>query len=233
MFDHVGRSSDPGARARTAKSVALTSVLALVVAGAAVMATWIFVVEPRMADPEPQQWVEMIDPVQDLDPGAPPAPPIQRGSSESEPEDPPENRAYNVLPARSVSVGRAAGTGTSATGVVTGSLTGSAVSAGTATGGAGQRGPRIVHQRELEVRSRVQPAFPLVARRIGLTHGRCLATLKIDERGRVDEVLVDQCQAAFHGETIRALKQWRFAPYRVEGQASSAQTRIAITYTLR
>lgn len=234
MFDHVGRTSDPDARARTVQSVGLTSLLGVIAATLVVAATWIFVVEPLALEPEPRQWVEMVELPGDAEPGPPPAASVRKG--EATPElsqvvEPLENRAYNVLPSRPRIAGSPRGAGQTPGGSATGTGTGTPLGSGTDGGGGG--GPQIVHQSELQVRSRVSPYFPEVAKRIGLTYGRCLATVYIDERGRVSEVTVDQCPAAFHGETIRSLSRWRFQPYRVAGMATPAQTRIAVTYTMK
>ena len=60
----------------------------------------------------------------------------------------------------------------------------------------------------------VQPTFPRVAARNGVTEGSVTAKLYIDTSGKVTQVDIISAtpRKTFDGEVINATKQWKYAP---------------------
>ncbi len=100
-------------------------------------------------------------------------------------------------------------------------------------GGSGTgAGPVVIHQ-DLTVRRRVQPAYPSAAAGLGLGDQRCVAQVHLDATGRPDHVAVEGCPRVFHDAVIESLSRWRWYPWRVEGRAVPATTRIAVVFQQR
>lgn len=82
---------------------------------------------------------------------------------------------------------------------------------------------RILHQ--------VSPVYPALAR---MTHvqGTVVLMMTIDERGIPTEVQMLEGHPVFREEALRAARQWRFEPARLEGRPTPASFRLTLNFRL-
>lgn len=100
-------------------------------------------------------------------------------------------------------------------------------------------GPEAVHWSQVKVKKQVQPRYPEEVREEARkrksevpTIVTCKARIFIDEEGKPTEVRIESCPEAFHEATGTALMQWRFYPFKVDGQEAPAQFVLSIRYSL-
>ncbi len=88
------------------------------------------------------------------------------------------------------------------------------------------RGVGIVH--------RVQPVYPLLARRRGL-QGRVVLLVTVMPDGRVGRIVVAGSSGyrILDGAAVRAIRQWRFRPALREGVRIRSEIRIPVRFSLR
>ena len=84
----------------------------------------------------------------------------------------------------------------------------------------------------LDILRKVDPAYPPMARAAHL-QGTVVLQMTIDARGVPTEVQVLAGPPAFREEALRAARQWRFEPARVNGQAVPASFRLTLNFRLR
>lgn len=78
-----------------------------------------------------------------------------------------------------------------------------------------------------------QPQYPVALSMEGITRGRALVSASIDATGRVTDTLVlAYTNDRFAHNAVDVLKDWRFAPARLDGEAVPVQTEILFDYTL-
>lgn len=78
------------------------------------------------------------------------------------------------------------------------------------------------------------PAYPLMARRRE-EEGRVLLKVKVDERGQVETVQINQSSGSLllDEAALQAVSQWRFKPASQAGKAVSAWVKVPIVFRLR
>ena len=84
----------------------------------------------------------------------------------------------------------------------------------------------------LDILRKVDPAYPPMARAAHL-QGTVVLLMTIDALGVPTEVQVLAGPPAFREEALRAARQWRFEPARVNGQAVPASFRLTLNFRLR
>lgn len=78
-----------------------------------------------------------------------------------------------------------------------------------------------------------QPQFPAALTAEGITRGRALVAISIDETGRVKDMLpLAYSNIRFARASMEALQDWRFTPAQVDGQPVPVQTEMSFDYTL-
>jgi TonB family protein len=92
-----------------------------------------------------------------------------------------------------------------------------------AVGAAVNAGARLIH--------RVAPEYPAEAREQNL-QGTVVLVVDIESDGTVGEIGVASGDPILAGAAMKAVKQWRYQPYSVNGQPVERQTRISIKFTL-
>lgn len=234
MFDYVGRSLDPEGNRRRALSAGITAAGVAGTIGAVLgVAAWTATQVSRDPPPiivslfEPDMADQPIGPA----PAAPKATrPAQGGSDDVGPVslDSPTTDVSDDSPPPSDTPPGAPGTepgdgGDGPPGTADGEGDGDGV-------GSGNDGAIVLHHSRLVERRRVLPVWPREAQTQGITVARCVIDVRIDSEGHPVDVSIVACPDAFHTETRRALMGWRWAPPRVNGERTSAHTRIVVTF---
>ena len=98
--------------------------------------------------------------------------------------------------------------------------------------GGGGGGTVAVHHLDLVVRTRVTPRFPEAARAFARPEERCVVVVEVDEAGVPADVSAPACPVVFRGAAIEAARQWRWAPYLVNGVPSRAQFKLEFVFRL-
>ena len=233
MFDSIGHIRDEEARKRRAKAWGITTCIAFVGFGLGYALT-----------PTVQLALETVEPVErvvcltcDYDPGevievAPPPPSTgQEGGGEVDQTDEMDQRVVYTVPTNNT--------------IVNSAPTGKGDKIGPGTGQGGKdpgpgcdgencgdgNGPQTLHHTQLEILDRIQPRYPTEAKRRRMGDERCLAKLKINERGRVYDVQVEDCPSVFHRATQEALMTWTFKPVTTSvGTRVEARTTVGVTF---
>jgi periplasmic protein TonB len=81
----------------------------------------------------------------------------------------------------------------------------------------------LVHQ--------VQPKYPMPAK-ISHVHGEVVLRAIIAKDGTIDSLRVISGHPLLTGAAIDAVKQWRYRPYMLNGQAIEVETQIIVNFTL-
>jgi outer membrane biosynthesis protein TonB len=247
MFETIGRDVDDEANRRKAQSVLLSLAGMAAVTGFVLGLTAYTAVDRVL---EPPVDVEMFDLVlvepdsAPALPGLPPPPPAAAKAEvetpvDTEPEPDPDTTpetltepVTEVIQTASRPMGKDGGVdGGDPDGEDGGKHGG--VPGGTGDGDGGGADPRVFHHSELQPKKRVQPDYPEGARALSLGDQRCKAVVTIDEEGVPTSVVVQDCPTVFHTATKEALFKWRWYAPKDGRRKVSAQTVIAITYTLR
>jgi protein TonB len=86
-------------------------------------------------------------------------------------------------------------------------------------------GPRFV--------KRVQPTYPLFARRAG-KEGRVVLKLSIDEEGKLMEIeVVESAGNGFDDSAVKALKRSSFRPAMINGSPIKSRTKLPVRFVLK
>lgn len=91
---------------------------------------------------------------------------------------------------------------------------------------------RTVHSSEVQVKTRIQPKYPMAAKDLNLGDVVCKVRIFIDPKGIPERLEFLSCPAVFQGETTEALLKWRFYPLKHGGQPVAAQFVVSIKYVL-
>ncbi len=90
--------------------------------------------------------------------------------------------------------------------------------------GAGD-GPRFLHK--------AMPRYPRLARELG-KEGTVLLRLTIDERGSLTHVeVLKRAGSGFDEEAVRAARDSRFSPARINGKAVACRAQLPVRFVLR
>jgi len=90
----------------------------------------------------------------------------------------------------------------------------------------------MVHYSQLEFRTKIIPTFPRAAKKLGLTSEDCQVRVRVNAKGRPEDISILSCPAVFHEELLRAASKWRFYPATSGGQPVSATTVIPVQFRL-
>lgn len=242
MFDNVGTHNDEEATKRSFLSLLLTS--CLVGAGAAftVAVTTYQVVDTlgheETVDDGPIVMAELDRDEIDV-PDLPPPPAVAaKGIADAPEQDAPEEAPEDVAPLEPVKdeivdqgpvKGIAEGVdGGDPKSTFLGPPGGTCRENCGPVGGTGEGEPLVFHHTDLQVRKRVQPRYPQSAQ--GLGEQRCIARVKMDQKGIPYDVRVDGCATSLHEATRDALLKWRWYPPKRNKQRVRASTRISVVY---
>lgn len=91
---------------------------------------------------------------------------------------------------------------------------------------------RFIDTNAVRILRQVNPIYPALAR---MTHiqGPVVLMMTIDQAGVPTDVQVLEGHPVFREEAIRAARQWRFEPARVEGRPVPASFRLTLNFRLR
>jgi protein TonB len=103
-----------------------------------------------------------------------------------------------------------------------------------ASSGGGGTGPsqiRFIDTNAVRILHQVNPVYPALAR---MTHvqGPVVLMMTIDQAGVPTDVQVLEGHPVFREEAVRAARQWRFEPARVEGRPVPASFRLTLNFRL-
>jgi len=84
----------------------------------------------------------------------------------------------------------------------------------------------------LEVVRKVEPSYPTLAR-LSRIQGTVVLLMTVDEAGLPTQVQVLEGHAALQDAAVRAARQWRFVPARLEGRPVVASFRLTLKFALR
>jgi periplasmic protein TonB len=97
----------------------------------------------------------------------------------------------------------------------------------------GQVPPRVGGQvKEPRLVSVVKPVYPAIARQ-GLVEGDVVVETEIDATGKVTRMKVLSGPALLHQAAMNALRNWRYEPAMLDGQALAVQMRVTVKFHLR
>jgi len=76
-----------------------------------------------------------------------------------------------------------------------------------------------------------QPVYPAIARSARLS-GTVVLNAKISKSGTIEDLTVQSGPAMLTGAAIDAVKQWRYKPYMLNGEATEVSTQITVNFNL-
>ena len=79
--------------------------------------------------------------------------------------------------------------------------------------------------------SKVQPVYPAIARSARLS-GTVVLSAKISKTGAIQDLSVISGPAMLQGAAIDAVKQWRYKPYLLNGEATEVNTTVTVNFNL-
>ncbi len=89
------------------------------------------------------------------------------------------------------------------------------------------------NNRDLQVLKAVNPYLPPSVAHTGITEGFAIIVFIVDDTGQqYDFVEFATSHLAFARSSIRAIKQWKFAPRIVDGVAYSSRVFVKVSYNL-
>ena len=91
---------------------------------------------------------------------------------------------------------------------------------------------RFIDMNTVRVLHQVTPVYPALAR-MTRVQGAVVLLMTIDATGTPTDVQVLQGHPVFREEAVRAARQWRFEPARVDGRPMSASFRLTLNFRLR
>jgi len=251
MFDTIGHTNDPGRTGRAASAVVLlASVSGGLVATSLVVGAWLASGVQPVQQPDPWDIEEYAEPalvqVELPDTPPPPAAAIARGEeaatdAESEPQPdemvPPvdnlDEPVDDAVAEAAPMVGDPDGIdGGDPDGDADGRLGGVLNGTGD-TIGALAAGPRTVHHSQVRLRVSQTPEYPDAALDMNLGRVDCRVNVLISESGRPLDSSFASCPAVFHANVIDAVSRMRWAPYRINGQKSTARFTINFVFEPR
>src|SRR5207237_4911640 len=103
--------------------------------------------------------------------------------------------------------------------------------------GRGPAGPtpairlRLSYLEPGQLLSSPQPQYPALARQAGI-QGRVVLTAIIGRSGEIETLLVKSGQPLLARAAEAAVKQWRYRPYILNGEAVEVETQIIVDFSL-
>ena len=91
--------------------------------------------------------------------------------------------------------------------------------------------PRISHSMEGSLIDRVQPEYPPLAKQARI-QGTVLLRAVIDREGKIENLQVLGGHPLLVEAALKAVRQWRYRPYYLNGQAIEVETQITVHFTL-
>jgi protein TonB len=79
--------------------------------------------------------------------------------------------------------------------------------------------------------SRVQPTYPEDAKQAGI-QGKVVLKALIDKEGNVEDVQLMSGPEQLAPAAIEAVKQWRYKPYRMNGEPVNVETQVLVNFSL-
>jgi protein TonB len=93
-----------------------------------------------------------------------------------------------------------------------------------------KRPPRIIcNNPKGEIQKMVRPAYPVEAKKKGIL-GRVLVEVTIDKQGYPKTIRVSKGDPVLAQAVLRALPQWRWKPFKLNGEAVEVQTTITVNF---
>ena len=245
MFDQIGRHRDDEANRRRATSAMLLTLGASGLLCVGAIVTGLQVAPPPPPAP-PVELGEYLEPPPPpgIEIELPPAPVaaaalIQRGERQVEPRPTVPEEMVDTAPLPEVVpeqvVDAAPGVG-DPDGSELGGEDGlpNGLQNGVPDGSGSEAGaPRVaeVHRSELRPRTLAEPSYPAAARGLDLGAVTCLVTVRVDDRGRPEDMDISGCPTVFHDEVGRAVSRSRWYPLRLAGQRTPARFTLAYRFT--
>lgn len=91
--------------------------------------------------------------------------------------------------------------------------------------------PRISHSMESSLLHQVQPEYPLLAKQARI-QGTVLLRAVIDREGRIGYLQALGGHPLLVEAALKAVQQWRYRPYYLNGQPVEVETQITVHFTL-
>lgn len=113
----------------------------------------------------------------------------------------------------------------------TGGVVGGIISSVPVLGPSGGKAQRVRISSKLadqNVINKVQPTYPATARDAHV-QGSCVLKVLIDKKGKVSDVTAISGDPLLVPAAMDAVKQWRFKPYSINGQAVAVETRVIVS----
>ena len=79
---------------------------------------------------------------------------------------------------------------------------------------------------------RVVPTYPAIAKQLGI-EGRVIIKAVINREGNVQHAEVSSGEALLRSAALEAVRQWKYRPYYLNGQAVEVETEITVNFVLR
>jgi protein TonB len=96
------------------------------------------------------------------------------------------------------------------------------------------KAPKVVHLSQIDASkliSRVEPAYPVLAKQIGKS-GKVELRAIIGEDGMIQSLEAVGGDPMFFASAMQAVKQWRYTPTMLNGQAVKVDTYITVIYNM-
>ena len=97
------------------------------------------------------------------------------------------------------------------------------------------KAPKVVHLSQIDASklvSRVEPIYPVLAKQIGQS-GKVELHAIIGEDGTIQSLEAVGGDPMFFASAMQAVKQWRYTPTMLNGQAVKVDTYITVIYNMR
>ena len=91
--------------------------------------------------------------------------------------------------------------------------------------------PRLSHSMEGSLYHQVQPEYPPLAKQDGI-QGTVVLRAVIDREGKIENLQVVSGHPLLVGAALKAVQQWRYRPYYLNGQPVEVETQITVHFTL-
>jgi protein TonB len=96
------------------------------------------------------------------------------------------------------------------------------------------KAPKVVHLSQIDsskLVSRIEPTYPVLARQIGRS-GKVELHAIIGEDGTIQSLEAVGGDPMFFASAMQAVKQWRYTPTMLNGQAVKVDTYITVIYNI-
>ena len=117
---------------------------------------------------------------------------------------------------------------------ITGAIPGTDTRVGTPVPPPPPKAPKVVHLSQIDASklvSRVEPTYPVLAKQIGRA-GKVELHAIIGEDGTIQSLEAVGGDPMFFASAMQAVKQWRYTPTMLNGQAVKVDTYITVIYNI-